>query len=344
MIRTLIVIWAIALLLLPALQPAAAADPISPKTKNELVSLSSDALIHAGDGNWDAVKNTLNHIESNWIDMAADDSKQAAGVTEALSLAQKAVQDAKTDPAAASKAVSALVKSLDTYLSSGEEQNQSSSLKNELESMLPFIKDTLAKVQSSDWTGANTSYNGFVTEWGKAEAAIRKADSRLYGKIEVKLSGVRIALNTDPTDQERAQSQLQSLMEGAETIIFYVGMASSIETSKLVLGTGSAAAVLAVFAFIVLKASTAIPVRPFFRLAGLLLYNMAFKFLGVGIHALQVSNTISAHTSGSLPDIEALGMYNSWEVFIPQMTVLLIILINILRIEWNKRDAAVASA
>ncbi|HZG15412.1 MAG TPA: FTR1 family protein [Candidatus Bathyarchaeia archaeon] len=130
---------------------------------------------------------------------------------------------------------------------------------------------------------------------------------------------------------------LTVMREGAETIIFYVGMAPTIDPSDLLLGIGTAALTLMVIAVAILKASARIPITLFFRVAGLLLYYMAIKFLGVGIHALQVSGVLPAHTTGVVPEITTLGVYQSWEVIIPQLVVLIIILGSIIRVEWKRR-------
>ncbi|MCO6740739.1 hypothetical protein KQH31_31655, partial [Streptomyces sp. CHA15] len=62
--------------------------------------------------------------------------------------------------------------------------------------------------------------------------------------------------------------------------------------TDLMLGIVGALVVLAVISFVIIRLSARIPVRPFFLVASLLLYYMAFKFIGVSIHALQVTGTL----------------------------------------------------
>ncbi|WEK55505.1 MAG: FTR1 family iron permease [Candidatus Cohnella colombiensis] len=133
---------------------------------------------------------------------------------------------------------------------------------------------------------------------------------------------------------------LAVMREGAESIIFYAGMAASISFSDLLIGIGGAAVLLAIIAFAIVKLSARIPIRLFFLLAGVLLYYMAYKFMGAGIHALQVSGRISAHVSDALPEIPSIGMYGNWEVFLPQMAVLIVIVSVIITLEWKKRSAS----
>ncbi|MFS0556720.1 FTR1 family protein [Brevibacillus sp. 179-C8.2 HS] len=117
--------------------------------------------------------------------------------------------------------------------------------------------------------------------------------------------------------------------EGAETIIFYMGMAATISMTDLLIGIMGALVVLAVIGIAILKLSARIPVRPFFFVASLLLYYMAFKFVGVSIHALQVTGSLSAHSSDYLLYAPSLGIYASWETTIPQLIILVIVLINL---------------
>ncbi|WP_173621322.1 FTR1 family protein [Brevibacillus sp. DP1.3A] len=117
--------------------------------------------------------------------------------------------------------------------------------------------------------------------------------------------------------------------EGAETIIFYMGMAATISMTDLAIGILSALVVLAVIGLVIIKLSARIPVRPFFFVASLLLYYMAFKFVGVSIHALQVTGSLSAHSSDYLLYAPTLGIYASWETTIPQLIILVIVLFNL---------------
>ncbi|WP_248929228.1 FTR1 family iron permease [Paenibacillus hamazuiensis] len=142
-----------------------------------------------------------------------------------------------------------------------------------------------------------------------------------------------------------AAAFLSVMREGAETLIFYIGMAQAISTADMLLGVGTALLLLAVIGFLIIRMSKRIPVRPFFLMASLLLYYLAFKFIGVSIHALQVTGHVAAHTPGYLPDISLLGMYGSWETTGAQLVVLAVILWNVIRAErktqvsWTRKTA-----
>jgi len=116
-------------------------------------------------------------------------------------------------------------------------------------------------------------------------------------------------------------SFLAVFREGAETVLFYAGIAPSIETGDLLLGLGIAAAGLTVVAVLMLAFGMRIPMRPFFMISSFLLYYLAFKFIGTGIHSLQVSNVTPA-TPAPVPSIDLIGLYPTWETTLPQLVLI----------------------
>lgn len=130
-----------------------------------------------------------------------------------------------------------------------------------------------------------------------------------------------------------AVSALAILREGAETAIFYIGMAPAIETSQLLIGIGSAMFTLVVLAFAIIKFSVRLPIRAFFLTATVLIYYLVFRFLGESIHSLQVAGKLPGHTASSLPSISWLGMYPTWETFVPQAAVLIFMVWQLVRQE-----------
>jgi high-affinity iron transporter len=115
---------------------------------------------------------------------------------------------------------------------------------------------------------------------------------------------------------------LAVLREGAETILFYVGIAPGIDTSQLLLGIGAGAAGLLILAVLMLLVGVRIPIRPFFLVTSALVFFLAFKFAGTGVHSLQVAGVLSAHTPGYLPTSEFFGVYPTWETSIMQLVIL----------------------
>ncbi|WP_245799275.1 FTR1 family iron permease [Virgibacillus siamensis] len=120
-------------------------------------------------------------------------------------------------------------------------------------------------------------------------------------------------------------SFLSIFREGAETIIFYAGMAPSIKLSQLILGIGIALVILFILGFFIIRYSAKIPVRKFFLVATVLIYFLAFKMVGVSIHALQVANSLPIHYIQQIPFFEFIGLYPTVETIVPQMILLLAI-------------------
>ncbi|QAY66909.1 FTR1 family iron permease [Paenibacillus protaetiae] len=132
-----------------------------------------------------------------------------------------------------------------------------------------------------------------------------------------------------------AVSGLAVLREGAETTIFYVGMASSISYVQLAIGIAGALVALVVLAFLIIRYGTRLPIKPFFLTASLLIYYLVFRFVGESIHALQVASAIPSHTEEMLPTLGALGIYPTWETTVPQLAILIYI---VLRFMWKRSD------
>ena len=114
--------------------------------------------------------------------------------------------------------------------------------------------------------------------------------------------------------------------EGAETTVFYLGMAPAIAPRDLLLVIGVGVAILVVAAVLMLALGVKLPLRPFFRVAGLLVYYLGFKFVGAGLHSLQVASFIPSTPITGLsanPIFEFFGIYPTWQTLLPQLALLL---------------------
>ena len=128
-----------------------------------------------------------------------------------------------------------------------------------------------------------------------------------------------------------ALSFLAVFREGAETILFYVGILPRISRFEFILGISLALLVLLIIAFLMNKASQFfLPHKVFFILTWMI-YALAFKMLGVSVHALQLTNMAPNHLLSSFPTIDLLGIYPSWEGLGSQLVFLIIVLIITLR-------------
>lgn len=125
-------------------------------------------------------------------------------------------------------------------------------------------------------------------------------------------------------------SFLAVFREGAETILFYVGILPRISSFDFVLGISLALLVLVMIAFVMNKASQFfLPHKVFFILTWMI-YALAFKMTGVSIHALQLTNMIPNHLISGFVSIDILGIYPSWEGLASQaLFIIVVILITI---------------
>jgi len=126
--------------------------------------------------------------------------------------------------------------------------------------------------------------------------------------------------------------------EGTETVLFYIGMASSISLFKLVLGIGLGCMILLVIALLILKVGLRIPMKPFFMVSSLLVFYLGLKFTGMGINGLQLAGVLPATTSDFLPSISWLAVYPAWESFIPQVILLIGAVVMVLRDRLNLKQ------
>jgi len=129
--------------------------------------------------------------------------------------------------------------------------------------------------------------------------------------------------------------------EGAETVLFYIGIAPSISTTDLVAGFGLGAVILVLVAALMLGLGLKIPLKPFFLVTSILIYYLGFKFIGSGIHSLQVAGVLPSHTGSFLPSWEPLGLFPTWETTLPQLAILLVAVIIVL---YSRRQATRESA
>ncbi len=112
--------------------------------------------------------------------------------------------------------------------------------------------------------------------------------------------------------------------EGAETLLFLMGIAPAIQPQTLLLGAGVGVGLLILVALILLQVGGKLPLRAFFRITSLLIYGLGFKLLGNGVHAFQEANLVPLHSSALLPQLRILGIHPTWETCLVQGGVLVL--------------------
>jgi high-affinity iron transporter len=114
--------------------------------------------------------------------------------------------------------------------------------------------------------------------------------------------------------------------EGAETILFYSALFSRASGSGgiSIWGGFAVGCLFLVGVYYLFKYGTAkIPIRPFFNVTSLILYYMAFVFVGEGIVELQIGGLLRATPIDWIPRIGILGIHPTLESVTLQMVMLI---------------------
>jgi high-affinity iron transporter len=130
--------------------------------------------------------------------------------------------------------------------------------------------------------------------------------------------------------------------EGAETALFYQALFD--EGPRVVLpislGIVIGFAALAVIFTLFYRYGVKIPLRPFFSVTSVLLYYMAFVFMGKGVRELQEGNAMPITLIPGFPHIEALGLYPTWQTVLAQLLLLGLFVFALAKTFWPKRSVA----
>jgi high-affinity iron transporter len=114
---------------------------------------------------------------------------------------------------------------------------------------------------------------------------------------------------------------LAVLREGAETVVFFWGLAGSLSMVDLLAGVIGAFAVLAVLGLILIRFSKRLPLQWFFPLATALIYFLAVKILGQSLSSFQAAGWLTSTPLGFAGSLEAVGFSPTWETAVPQVVL-----------------------
>ncbi|MBX6332205.1 MAG: FTR1 family protein [Gemmatimonadaceae bacterium] len=130
--------------------------------------------------------------------------------------------------------------------------------------------------------------------------------------------------------------------EGAETALFYQALfgEGSHLAVPLMLGIVVGFAALAVIFTLFYRFGVRIPLRPFFAVTSVLLYYMAFVFMGKGVRELQEVNAAPLTVLHGFPHVEAMGIYPSLETLSAQLLLVVLFVVALLKTFWPKRAVA----
>ncbi|MEC2065756.1 ferrous ion permease EfeU [Bacillus inaquosorum] len=120
---------------------------------------------------------------------------------------------------------------------------------------------------------------------------------------------------------------LAVVREGLETVIFFIGLVGKLPLTELIGGTAAGLIVLVIVGVLMIKLGMRIPLKPFFLLSMAVVLYMCVKFLGTGVHSLQLAGILPSDAESWLPSISVLGIYPSVYSTVPQLLILLFLLI-----------------
>ena len=128
--------------------------------------------------------------------------------------------------------------------------------------------------------------------------------------------------------------------EGAETALFYQALLNEGARVALPISLGVVVGgvVLAVIFTLFYRFGVRVPMRYLFSATSVLLYYMAFVFMGKGIRELQEGNAISITMLPGFPHVEFLGLYPTLETLIAQLVLLVLFVFALIKTFWPKRS------
>jgi high-affinity iron transporter len=130
--------------------------------------------------------------------------------------------------------------------------------------------------------------------------------------------------------------------EGAETALFYQALFNEGPHVVLPIAAGIlvGGAILAVIFTAFHKYGVRLPLREFFAATSVLLYYMAFVFMGKGIRELQEGNLVTITVIPGMPNIDALGLYPTVETLLGQLVLIVLLVYALVRTFWPSRSVA----
>jgi len=128
--------------------------------------------------------------------------------------------------------------------------------------------------------------------------------------------------------------------EGAETALFYQALFNEGARVALPIALGIVAggAILALIFTLFYRFGIRIPTRQLFGATSVLLYYMAFVFMGKGLRELQEGNLLTITTIPGAPHVEFLGLYPTVETIAGQIVLLVLFVFALVKTFWPKRS------
>lgn len=333
--------------------------------QNEIQPLIKNISKAISDKDFEKAKSINNQLNANWTKnekiVREEDIGRYGQIETALMFVRIELTKDKVDATSAQMQVDQLKKELDEYhagnKSGAKSANQDATILNK------YLDQAISNIKNDDLAKAKQDLQQFIIVWPNVESEISTKNGALYTKIEQKIPQYVGQLEKDNKDEiqsnlETINQEIKSSLaswqnfinknmdkamstgsiitfglvaflsvfrEGAETIIFYLGIVGKISTWSLILGIIVALIILAVIAIFFNQITKWIPIHRLFLIMSLFIFILAFKILGVSIHTLQILNILPQHTINKLPFIDLVGFYPTYETLITQLLLVVIV-------------------
>nr|WP_301294248.1 cytochrome c/FTR1 family iron permease [Nitrobacter winogradskyi] len=110
-----------------------------------------------------------------------------------------------------------------------------------------------------------------------------------------------------------------------ETILFYAALWAEGNGVAMLAGSGVAAGLLALIAWIMLRYSTRLPINQFFSWSAILIAVLAVVLAGKGIAGLQEAGILGVRPLYSVPRVEILGLFPTVQTVLAQVAAIVIL-------------------
>jgi high-affinity iron transporter len=167
------------------------------------------------------------------------------------------------------------------------------------------------------WTGIFASVMLlYMSYWLHSNSNMEEWNRYIQAKTETALSTGRVI-------SLGVLSFLAVFREGTETVLFIIGMINQISTQELLLGIVVGCGILTVIAYLMLFVGVKLPIRPFFLVSSVIVFYLCVKFMGLGVHGLQLAGVVPVSNASILPTVDFLGFFPSWQSAVPQLAIAL---------------------
>ena len=158
----------------------------------------------------------------------------------------------------------------------------------------------------------------YVTNWLLGKVQARKWKSYIKGRVDDALaSGSSLMLGL--------VAFLAVYREGFETVLFYKALSIGASSmNDIILGLIAGLIVLAVLFVLIVKAEKRLPLSHVFGVTSAILFALAVKFAGKGVHELQEAGIMQETILQGLPRVSDLGFYPTLETLGAQAIIILI--------------------